>query len=292
MNIALVNTVNLPEPDPDEAPLLAALRAAGHTARSIAWDDPAPTPETDPAAFDACVIRATWNYHRALAPFTDWLRATAPRTRLINPLDTVLWNIHKRYLRDFESRRIPIVPTRWADRGSTTDLARTAADQGWSRVVIKPAVSAGSRDTRCFDLASQADDAQQFLDRSAAREDTMIQRYMPSVETGGEVAVICIGGRISHAIEKRPRFAGEQEGIAARPLDEPLRRFTQAVLDACPLPSVYARVDVMLNDHGGIVLSELELIEPSLYFGHGPGSAERMVGAIEHAATATGSPAL
>jgi hypothetical protein len=39
MKIALVACVELPEPDPDERPLLEALRGAGHEARTICWDD-------------------------------------------------------------------------------------------------------------------------------------------------------------------------------------------------------------------------------------------------------------
>lgn len=284
MKIALVNCAVLPEPDPDEAPLLDALRRAGHDAATLAWDDA----DQDPGAFDACVLRATWNYHRRIGPFRDWLHRAAQRTRLINPLETVLWNLHKRYLTDFESRRIPIVPTAWADHGSTTDLPALTKARGWSRFVIKPAVSAGSRDTRVFRADTQLDDACGFLEASAAREDSMIQRYMPSVEQGGEVSIICIDGRISHAIEKRVRFAGEDESVAARPLDEAHRRFAQAVLDACPVPSTFARVDVMRTDGGGIVLSELELIEPSLYFDHAPGSADAMAEAIERSLLVTG----
>lgn len=44
MKIALVNCQTLPEPVPDEPPLLESLRTAGRTATSIAWDDPAANP--------------------------------------------------------------------------------------------------------------------------------------------------------------------------------------------------------------------------------------------------------
>jgi hypothetical protein len=289
MKIALVNCVILPEADPDEAPLLDALRAAGHHARTLAWDDPG----ADPAGFDACVLRATWNYHRHLGAFRDWLTRAAASTCLINPLETVLWNLHKAYLRDLESRRIPTVPTAWADRGRAVDLAAVCDRHAWTKVVVKPSVSAGSRDTRVFDLASDGvEAAQAFLDASTAREDTMIQRYMPGVERGGELSIICLGGEVSHAVEKGPRFAGQPEAVRPRPnLTDAQRRFAHAVLDACPVPTPYARVDVMLSDAADdreIMLSELELIEPSLFFRHGPGSADRFVRVIEREAASRG----
>lgn len=277
MKIALVNCVTLPEPDPDEAPLLEALHAAGHAATAAAWDDPAV--EWD--GFDVAVIRATWNYHRKIGEFRDWLARVQASTRLLNPYETVLWNLHKKYLTDFEDRRIPIVPTAWAQRGRHADLAAIAGRRGWSRVVIKPAVSAGSRDTRVFDLGDGVEAAQVFLDESVAREDTMVQKFMASVERGGEISVICFNGRVSHAIEKRPRFAGQTEAIAAHPIiTEAERRFAEAVMSVCPVPAVYARVDMMTGDDGEILLSELELIEPSLYFEFGPGSADRFVEAL------------
>lgn len=277
MKIALVNCVTLPEPDPDEAPLLEALRGAGHRAAAAAWDDPA----VDWGSFDVAVIRATWNYHRKIGQFRDWLARVQERTRLVNPYETVLWNLHKKYLTDFEDRRIPIVPTAWAERGEAVDLRAIVERRGWSRVVIKPAVSAGSRDTKVFDLAHGVGAAQAFLDDSVGREDTMVQKFMASVERGGEISVICFNGRVSHAIEKRPRFAGEAEGIHAHPVvTEAERRFAEAVMSVCPVPAVYARVDIMTGDEGEILLSELELIEPSLYFAYGPGSAARFVDAL------------
>ncbi len=280
MKIALVACVELPEPDPDELPLLEALRGAGHEARTICWDDR----RDKPGDFDACVIRATWNYHRRVGPFRDWLSRAAGATWLINPYDTVLWNMHKRYLCDLEARRIPIVPTAWADRGTRHDLAAVAKSRGWSKVVVKPAVSGGSRETRVFDMgdAGQAAEGQRFLEVSSEREDTMVQRYLASVERGGEVSVICLGGEISHAIEKRPRFAGQEETVVGHPeITEAERRFAAAVLEACPYPGSYARVDLMRLDDGGLVLSELEMIEPSLFFAFGAGSAERFVKVLE-----------
>jgi glutathione synthase/RimK-type ligase-like ATP-grasp enzyme len=279
MRIALVNCVTLPEPDPDEAPLLDALHDAGHHGAVAAWDDPA----VDWNAFDAAVIRATWNYHRHLGDFRDWLARVHTRTRLINPCETVLWNLHKKYLNDLEDRRIPIVPTAWAERGGPAHLAAIAERRGWPAVVVKPAVSAGSRDTRVFDLANGVDAAQEFLDESIAREDTMVQKFLPSVERAGEISVICLGGLVSHAIEKRPRFAGQAESILAHPVvSEAERRFAEAVVSVCPVPAVYARVDIMTGDDGEILLSELELIEPSLYFEYAPASAALFVQALEH----------
>ena len=63
--VALVTCLELPEVDIDAAPLAIALQDAGVEVTHAAWDDP----KVDWARFDACVVRATWNYPRE---FTRW----------------------------------------------------------------------------------------------------------------------------------------------------------------------------------------------------------------------------
>jgi hypothetical protein len=43
---------------------------------------------------------------------------------------------------------------------------------------------------------------------------------------------------------------------------------------------LYARVDLIRDNHGVPCLLELELTEPSLFFAHAPGAAERLVAAV------------
>jgi len=43
---------------------------------------------------------------------------------------------------------------------------------------------------------------------------------------------------------------------------------------------LYARIDLVRDPNDAPRLSELELIEPGLYFGWGEGSADRLAGAV------------
>src|ERR1700693_2131330 len=92
--VALVTCAELPEPDPDEALLVDALRQAGLGAELLAWDDPS----ANPAAFDLCVLRSCWNYYEDPQAFLAWIATTAAATKLQNPENVVRWNLHKRYL--------------------------------------------------------------------------------------------------------------------------------------------------------------------------------------------------
>jgi hypothetical protein len=118
MLVALASCTTLPEPDPDEAPLIAALHARGIEACSLAWDDP----RSDFSAAQLTLLRATWNYPEQPERFMTWVEATSARTRLWNPEEVVRWNIHKRYLLELAERDVPIVPTELVARGAGEPL--------------------------------------------------------------------------------------------------------------------------------------------------------------------------
>jgi hypothetical protein len=46
------------------------------------------------------------------------------------------------------------------------------------------------------------------------------------------------------------------------------------------LPLLYARVDLLRDDAGRWVLNELEVVEPSLFFRHGPEAAHTLARAL------------
>ena len=276
MRIALVKSHVLSEPDPDEAPLLAALRERGCDACPLAWDDPG---GPDLASFDVLTIRAAWNYHHQPDDFSAWLDNAESSARLVNDAETVRWNMHKSYLADLDRAGIETVPTAFFPHGATPFAERFLAERGWDDIVIKPAVSGGSRRTRRF-MFSERDQAQAFLAELAATGDVMVQPYMPSVEQGGEVAIVWIAGEVTHVVEKAPRFDGEAESVRGRPATDAERKLASRVVAAGGRDVLYARVDVINDEQGKPLLSELELIEPSLFFQHGPGSVERFADAL------------
>lgn len=265
IDIALASFVREPgsttKEDPDEAPLLAALRARGVRAESLDWDDPA-------ARFDTArvtLLRATWNYHRVPQRFARWIDAVSSQTALYNPAAVVHWNMHKRYLLDLAARGVPVVPTELVPHGADQSLEGICSRRGFGEVVIKPAVSAGSRATQRF-AASERAAGEAHLRAVTAREDALVQPYLPEIEQRGERSLVVVDGEITHALRKAPRFAGQPEGIT--PVDDASdeeRALALRAVEAAGQPLFYARVDIVTNAQGP-QLMELELIEPSLYF--------------------------
>lgn len=261
--IALATCSALPGLDDDSRLLLDALNGR---AVAVVWDDPA----VDWASFDACLIRSTWDYHRRREEFLAWARRVASVTRLWNPLSVVEWNTDKAYL-----RRFPSIPTTWLSRGSRAELVLEDA-------VIKPRVSASGENTW---RVRPGKPGQALLDALLVEHDVMVQPYISSVETEGEISLTYLAGEFSHAIRKVPRpgeFRSQEEwGSEIRAITPGAeeRRFSDEVLAAVEEPLLYARVDLVRGDR--LLLAELELVEPSLYFRFSPVSAEKFAAAIQ-----------
>lgn len=281
--VVLATCAPLPEPDPDERPLVAALRAAGLDASVHAWDSrDAPWGEQD-----LVVLRSTWDYHHRPDAFVRWVEQTARVTRLLNPPPVVAWNAHKGYLLELEARGVPVTPTALLRRGASTTLTAVLGERGWSDVVIKPAVSAGSHLT--LRATGATAEATAHLAGLLTARDVLVQPYLPAVETSGERAIVCIEGRVSHAVRKSPRFLGDDESVsAALPVADDERRLAERTLAAAGFgPLLYARVDVV-RDGDTLRLMELELIEPSLFLLQHPPALAALVAAIGRAAHGEG----
>jgi hypothetical protein len=278
MRVAIATCQTPPEPDPDEALLLGALRGAGLDASVLAWDD-----EGAQAAFaeqDLVVLRSTWNYHQHVDAFVAWTARIGAATRVLNPPGIVAWNAKKTYLAELEGRGIDIVPTEFVLRGAERDVISVFAERGWDQVVIKPVVSGGSFRTERFSREALPA-AQVFLDGLVADRDAMVQEWMSSVQTYGERSLVWIDGEITHAIRKTPRFAGGVEQVSgAVPIAVDERAFAGRALAPFASELLYARVDMVRDADDVLRIMELELIEPSLFFEQSKGALARFVAAI------------
>jgi hypothetical protein len=119
----------------------------------------------------------------------------------------------------------------------------------------------------------------------------LLQPYLDRVDDNGETALIYFDGVFSHAIRKGPllrrgegstRALFATEHIAARRPSDAERALAQRTLAAIPFssPLLYARVDLIEDADGSPCVLELELTEPSLFFAHADGAADRFSMAI------------
>jgi glutathione synthase/RimK-type ligase-like ATP-grasp enzyme len=283
VRVALATCAELPEGDPDDAPLVAALSARSFDVSWRRWDDPG----VDWSSFDLVVIRSTWDYQWRRDEFLAWASAVPS---LCNPAEVVRWNTDKRYLAELAGSGVAVVETAFVDPGQgPPELPRDG------EVVVKPSVSAGSRDTARFSVGDPSQRAAALglvADIHAGGRTAMIQPYLAAVDTEGETALHYFGGEFSHSVRKGPLLssgAGPTEDFFAEETIEP-RTPTEAelalgervleILEPRLGAPVYARVDLVPSTDDAPVVLEVELTEPSLFFLHADGAAERFVDAL------------
>ena len=272
MRIALATSADFPDLYSDDEPLRAALLARGVTPVPAVWDDP----RVDWASYDLTVVRSTWDYFERRDAYVAWARSVP---RLHNSAAVVEWNTDKTYLRALP---VPVVPTVWSPA--------VLRDVPWPDVVVKPAVSAGARNT--LHCARDSAEGQALLESINATGVAMVQPYLPSVEDYGERSLLHVEGRLTHTVRRNPALSLDGESrydaqlVEATPVEAALAR---DVLAAMPETPLYARVDLVRDEAGEPVLIELEVTEPQLFLRFSPAAAEALADAIVARAGSAGS---
>jgi glutathione synthase/RimK-type ligase-like ATP-grasp enzyme len=228
--------------------------------------------DTDWTRFGAVLVHCAWDYqdnHEAFLATLD--RIAGLGAPVFNSPAMVRWNIRKTYLRDFEARGVPIIPTLWPEQPSAADIADAFAEFGCEDVVLKRQVGGGARAQERY-TKSAAPMSGPVLDRPG-----MIQPFVKSIATEGEYSFLFVDNEFSHALIKRARrgdyriqeaYGGTSERIDPAAADRDQARAVLDVVDEMPL---YARVDMVRGEDGKLLLMELEVIEPYLFPKDGPG---------------------
>jgi glutathione synthase/RimK-type ligase-like ATP-grasp enzyme len=284
LRVAFTTCAVVPELSGDDRLAIPALRALGVEVVPWVWEAPAPP------GLDAVVHRSCWDYHEKSAAFLAWLDALeASALPSFNAVPAVRWNVNKRYLRDLTARGVAVQETAWLDAGERVDLAALLRARGLDEVVIKPQISLSAFATSRASRATAAE-AQASLDAIGRERAMMVQAFLPEVIEHGELSFVFFGGQHSHTVRKRPRpgdFRVQQDhGGSRAPVDATPALIAEAarMLAAAETPLLYARVDAV-ETRAGLVLMELEAIDPELFLALEPAAPTRFAAAIAAALT-------
>ena len=275
--VALLTCERLPELNPADRALIPLLAGQDIVAVPVVWD----TPDVRWQDFSALIIRTTWDYYKQADAFRQWLNVIEETgVPVFNPVSVVRDNMHKFYLKRFQEEGIVIVPTLFSSADAPLKY-ETVLSQGWEKLVIKPAVSAGSFLTDTYASNALTHDRFQAL---ISQGDWLIQPYLPEIAVQGELSLIFFNGVFSHAVLKKPKtgdfrvqrqYGGQYQRV------DPTPGLLQIAQRIATLQGnlLYARVDgLMIGDE--FHLMELELIEPDLYFEFGEDISKRFVGSV------------
>ena len=176
-------------------------------------------------------------------------------------------------------------------------LSWDEASQGFTSddLVIKPTVSGAAKDTyrvtrrnNAWHLApAHLEPAEDLWTSLLQRQDMMVQPFLPSVVADGELSLMWLGGTVTHAVKKQAkpgdfRVQDDHGGtVVPHNMTQEERAFAERAMDAAAKimgqsnmgEPLYARVDMVRDMHGGWAVSELEMVEPELWFRMCPDAA-------------------
>lgn len=261
----------------DDRLLQDALTRRGVASVRVDWS----RVDVDWSQYRAAVFRTTWDYFDRFAEFSRWLEQTARQTQLWNPPQLIRWNLDKHYLRNLQSRGIPIVDSLYIEAGDLEPLSEHLARSGWAEAVIKPCISGAARLTYRLNRRNAAE-IEAILRPWIHREAFILQPFQSNILDMGEDSILVIGDQVTHAVRKitKPGDFRVQDdyGGTVHPHEPSSEQIDLALraIRATGMESIYGRADLVRHNDGHWSVMELELIEPELWLRFHPPAADRL----------------
>jgi len=253
--------------------LLSALAELGFRVSRVSWS----SKTFDWEGVDYAIFRTTWDYFERMDEFLDWVNLYSKKIKFINNFNLIQWNLDKSYLRGFPKK--DTVPSLFLNFGDKTKLKEIFKKTSWEEVVIKPSVSAAAWNTHRVSKKN-LHKLEPVFSELKKKHKMIVQEFQKSVLTDGEVSFVVFGGVFSHAILKKAKKndyrVQDDFGGTVSVYNATLKEveFAEKIVGLCPELPLYARVDILYNTNKKPLLSELEIIEPELWFRFNPKSAK------------------
>jgi glutathione synthase/RimK-type ligase-like ATP-grasp enzyme len=266
MKIALITDQEHPSLTRSDQLLIPAFEKFGIEALPAVWDDPS----IDWAEYDHLILRSCWDYYTDIARFESWLAMFKDRSRrLINSVQLVEWNLHKKYLFELREKGIRMPETTLIAKGDERTLGEILKELKTSTIVVKPCNGASAHGVLKIEKGTSHTYEPRYRSL-VSKTDMLVQTFMPEISEG-EYSAVFIGSHLSHVVLKKPKAGefrsnggfGSTEELAD--LSGPLEAKIIRIFRKCGVEPLFARLDFVFVSSEP-VLMELELIEPYLFF--------------------------
>jgi glutathione synthase/RimK-type ligase-like ATP-grasp enzyme len=260
-----------------------SLENLGLKVKRLAWDDSSFNWETTKSV----LFRSTWDYFDRFQEFSIWLEKVSKITRLINSEKIIQWNLDKHYLNDLEKKGIHTIPTIYIEKGTKTTLQTIHKENNWNHTILKPCISGGARHTYKLNPENLIEH-EEILQKLISEEAMMLQPFQNSIVEVGEISLVIINGKFTHAVLKKAKkgdFRVQDDWGGTVHIYNPNKEeinFAEDAIKACIEFPAYARVDITTDNNGKLAIVELELIEPELWFRNNPKSANLLAKTIKN----------
>lgn len=254
-----------------------AFAAKGMTTEIVRWREAGEKAED----YDAYLPMFVWDYFAGnQEAFLEQIATASKTTKVFNPFDVLKWNSEKSYLEELAASGAPVIQTIYLDSVTEENIAEAFDRLKADKIVIKPTIGGGAWRQALYTKGDPFPAKDELPPEGA-----MVQAFLPSVQEEGEYSFLYFGDQFSHAVQKRAKkgdyriqslYGGTEETYA--PSEDELTA-ARAILNALDFVPLYARVDLLRGNDGGLKLIELELLEPYLYLSHAEGEGANNKGA-------------
>jgi hypothetical protein len=262
--------------------LCEAIAKHGFRCKRVGWDDP-----TFPwSSVKAVIIRTIWDHFHRYPEFREWFnRMIDLEIPFWNTSAEIAWNMDKRYLEDLSENGARIVKTTFLEKGVLAKEGKTMSEVveehlSWEEYVVKPCISGCARETYLIKRGQCPANVNEIYAKLNVEEAFMVQPYQHRI-VEGEVSIVVVDGQVSHAVLKTPAqgdfrvqddFGGKLRNYE---LDAEQKLFALTCVGAIrEFVPLMCRVDIVRDNDGQWALSELELIDPELWFREKPEAAD------------------
>ena len=224
--------------------LLIELEKLGLRVIKKAWD----SSDFNWSETSFAVFRSTWDYFDKFKDFKKWLDKVKEETTFINSYELINWNLDKKYLIELNKKGINIPTTEVIAKEDNVTLESLFNKYDFNEAIIKPTISGAARETYRISKNNFYNYEQKFLDLKL-NEDLIFQEFLDNVITQGEISLIFIGCKYTHAVKKIAKkgdfrvqddHGGSVEVYNAN--NEEII-FAKSCLDKCPTLPIYSRVN-------------------------------------------------
>jgi glutathione synthase/RimK-type ligase-like ATP-grasp enzyme len=251
-----------------------ALENQGLKITRLAWSDP----DFDWETTKYILFRSTWDYFDRFDAFSQWLKIVSGKTKLLNSEKLIRWNIDKHYLNDLKQNGINIIPTLFIEKKTKTTLEIIHKEAEWNQTILKPCISGAARHT--YQLSpDNLKDHEAIFQELISKESMMLQPFQNSIVEKGEISLMIINGKYTHAVLKKAKkgdFRVQDDYGGSVHIYTPTSKeiiFAEKAIKVSVEFPIYARVDIVTDNNGQLAIAELELIEPELWFRNNPEAA-------------------
>ncbi len=244
-----------------------ALKKEGLNVKRKSWSDP----NFDWSTTKFIIFRSTWDYFDRYDEFSIWLNYVSTKTTLLNSSEIIQWNIDKHYLIDLQKKGIHICESYFIEKGTITTLKELHKKLGWKKTVLKPCISGAARHTYKIEENS-IEKHEDIFQKLITKEAMMLQPFQENIISKGEYSFVVINGKYSHAVLKiaKPGDFRVQDDfggtVHVHQASGQQKDFAENAVKACKGKPLYARVDAIIDNTAKLAVSEIELIEPELWF--------------------------